>query len=371
MKILIAADTVIRENNIEAFNKREKILENGLEEIWKQADYRILNLEAPITDSQNKIKKCGPNLKSSIKAENIIQYLNPSLVLLANNHIMDYGENGLKDTIRVLEKHDINYIGIGENCYNSIKSYSLNCDGKSIAFYNCCETEFSVAEPNKAGANGFDILYSFDDIEKLKKENDIVIVFYHGGKEHYRYPSPNLQRICHRMVDVGADFIICQHSHCIGCNEKYNEKSIIYGQGNFIFNKYNNEFWNTSLIVEIDTENGLELHYIPITSTTNGTGLANEEEGKEILYSFETRSKQIMEDGFIINNYNDFAKKQVNSYLERCHGSNKMYKFLNKLLHHKLAEKLYSEQNLISILNMVECEAHRELFIKGLKDKIK
>ena len=62
-----------------------------------------------------------------------------------------------------------------------------------------------------------------------------------GGKEHYRYPSPDLQKICRKFIDKGADLVVCQHSHCIGCEEKYNHGTIVYGQWNFLFDRSNIE----------------------------------------------------------------------------------------------------------------------------------
>ena len=86
-----------------------------------------------------------------------------------------------------------------------------------IGIYCCAENEFSIATSQKAGANPFDSLQSFDDVYWLKKKVDFLVVLYHGGIEHYRYPSPNLQRVFRKFADVGADIVIGQHSHCIGC----------------------------------------------------------------------------------------------------------------------------------------------------------
>ena len=74
-----------------------------------------------------------------------------------------------------------------------------------------------------------------DPAEQKDNKCDYTIVLYHGGKEYYRYPSPNLQRVCRYMIEKGTDLVICQHSHCIGCEENYLSGKIVYGQGNFIF----------------------------------------------------------------------------------------------------------------------------------------
>ena len=110
------------------------------------------------------------------------------------------------------------------------------------------------------------MLESFDHIANLKDECDYVIVLYHGGKEYYRYPSPILQKVCRKMCDKGADLVICQHSHCIGCREEYKGSEIVYGQGNFIFvGTSNNEYWNNALLIELKLEDEASIEYIPLS----------------------------------------------------------------------------------------------------------
>lgn len=66
------------------------------------------------------------------------------------------------------------------------------------------------------------------------------------------------------MAQKGADIIICQHSHCIGCFENYENSTIIYGQGNFIFDDSQSEYWKTSLLINIEIKDEFKIQYIPI-----------------------------------------------------------------------------------------------------------
>ena len=63
----------------------------------------------------------------------------------------------------------------------------------------------------------------------IKKICDFIIAIYHEVKEYYRYPSSYLQKVCRKIIDYGADIIVCQHSNCIGCYENYSKGEIIYG----------------------------------------------------------------------------------------------------------------------------------------------
>ena len=138
-------------------------------------------------------------------------------------------------------------------------------------------------------------------------------MLYHGGKEHYRYPSPLLQKVCRKIVDSGADVVVCQHSHCIGCEEHYKNGVIVYGQGNFIFDYCNNEYWNTSLLIGIDDNFNIE--YIPIQKNNECVRLADASGRKSIISSFNKRSSEINLPGFIEEAYAEFAKQYIDPYL--------------------------------------------------------
>ena len=75
----------------------------------------VINLECPLTDSDISIEKNGPNLKAILETITGIKALNPSVVGLANNHIMDFGEKGLLGTLNILSQNQIPYIGVGKN----------------------------------------------------------------------------------------------------------------------------------------------------------------------------------------------------------------------------------------------------------------
>ncbi len=186
MELLVAADLVPTEVNIEAFNKAEikALLGNELLSIWYSADIRIFNLEVPLTDTEEPIDKCGSNLIAPTSTVNGIKALSPTLVTLANNHIMDQGMRGLKSAIDILRRHGISYIGAGYNLFEASQPSILHGDGIKIGIYACAEHEFTIAEDDMPGANPFDPLESLEHIHRLKKESDYVIVLYHGGKEH-------------------------------------------------------------------------------------------------------------------------------------------------------------------------------------------
>lgn len=373
---LIGADLVPTDNNSNLFvnGHIKDLVGDKLEEIISGADFRIFNLEAPLVDNSEPIMKWGPPLKASVSTINGYKALNVNLLTLANNHILDYGKTGLYSTIDLLKRNNIDYVGVGEDLCDALKSYTFKFDNKTIGVYACVENEFSVATDNSPGANPFDPLCSFDYVENLASKCDFVIVLYHGGKEHYRFPSPNLQKICRHFIDKGADLVVCQHSHCIGCEEKWGKGTIVYGQGNFIFDDSNLDEWQTGLLLKVDTD--FQLSYYPIRKSGEKVRLAEDDDSSEILSQYRNRSSHILENGYIEKKYQEFALDYLGMYLKACAGRrNLIIRMIDKLTGRRISNSIpnrcYKKSELLALINYIECEAHRELFLAGMKQKVK
>ncbi len=373
MNIIIGADIVPTKTNDDLFEvgNAEALMENELTHFLNTSDYRIFNLETPLTDTEAPISKNGPNLIASAKSVNGYKAIGVNLLTVANNHIMDQGEQGFFSTLKLLKKNGIDYVGAGENVRTAREPYVFEIDNIKIGVYACAEHEFSIATENMAGANPFEPLDSFDHICELKQKCDRVIVLYHGGKEHYRYPSPYLQKICRKFIEKGADIIVCQHSHCVGCEEKYLQGTIVYGQGNFIFDAQDNEFWKTSLLISVNEE--FNIKYIPLIKKGNGVRFAKKNEANNILDGFKKRSEQIKQAGFLEKKYAEFAKENIYNYLLNISGIRYSFfmRVLNKISRGKFIvffiKRKYKQNKVLKIINYMDCESHRELFLKGLE----
>ena len=373
MKLVIGGDLVPTKDNQEFFINEEIVnnLDKKIKNVWFKADYRLFNLECVLGDKNtlNPISKNGPNLIAPIDTINGIKELKPELILLANNHIMDYGNNGLESTINILNRNNIKYTGIIDNIEKTLPFSIFEKNDIKVGIYNLCENEFSVATKENKGANGWNSVKVLNEIKRLKENVDFVIVIFHGGKEFYRYPSPKQQYISHLIIDYGADLLIYQHTHCIGCEETYNNKKIVYGQGNFIFHGGKDEFWNSALIVEVEIDKkNIQISYHQIEMNEN---LINYSDDKSILREFYKRSERIKDKRIIESEYNSYSLKFLNNYLYNLHGM----KFFDKLLHKvgfkNYFKNKYSLKSLLAIENIIECEAHRELLLNGIREKQK
>lgn len=333
-------------------------------------DFCVANLECAITEKENSIKKDGPTLKISPDKIGVLKSLGVNLVGLANNHILDYGSDGLKDTIGILKNNGISYAGHSQESPFFIKEIK----GKQVGFYFISEHQYNYFEKENVGVNLLKQDRCFADVKELKSHCNVVFVMFHGGKEYYEYPTPIQQVICRKFVDSGADAVFCQHSHCVGSEEKYNGATILYGQGNFIFPYRDNKHFKTGLIIQafIEDNNSVSLKYIPtVHMQPNIVEIATENEANKIIHEFNCRTNKLSKDG---------AESIYNSYIEEC-GLDFLYRLFNKSkLYVRLDTSRYfknrmlkryikrNQKYLLYLYNYFNCETHVE-YIKCIIDK--
>lgn len=255
------------------------------------------------------------NYTDFIETAEVLKDLSVHVCGLSNNHIFDFGREGAVDTLDALDKVNIAYTGFGINEEDSRKNFSYTSGDESICIIAVCEHEYSYALKNRMGSRPYDPYDTMADIRNAKSAHDRVIVIYHGGKEYCQYPSPRLRKACKAMVDNGADVVICQHSHCIGCYEIYDDAHILYGQGNFHFVKsHPNPLWHTSLAVKYDSKTN-EIFFTPLISQGASITIAKEEDKEKTLHSFYERNSSLL-DGSWENGWNSFCQSYADFYLD-------------------------------------------------------
>ncbi len=317
MKTIFVGDTSVSVKAKESFRRKETdILFTDVKDYMKDSDFTFVNLECVVTECTESIKKFGPALSAPKGTVEILKELGVDLCGLSNNHTFDLGVKGIKDTIAALEEVGIDYTGWGKNYEDSRKDYIFEKDGEKICVINVCEHEYSYALENRMGARPYDEYDTMEDIRNAKAAADRVIVVYHGGKEHCRYPSPRLVRLCRAMARCGADMVLCQHSHCIGCYEKYQDCHILYGQGNFhfLFDRHKDKpSWYTSLAVKYDTKTN-EVEFTPIRMHDTGIALAKGDDKREIMEAFEARNAEL-QNGAWRQGWHDFCVSMSEHYI--------------------------------------------------------
>lgn len=225
----------------------------GVKPFFDSADLRILQWECALTDTDFPIDKSGPNLKAPAGcAENFGKALGIDVMLLANNHIGDYGPDAVIDTIENVKKSGFVSAGAGKNLAEASQTVFVECKGIRIALINFAENEFGTASAGKPGVAPMDPFKNIAQIRAARKEADFVMVAIHGGHEFYSYPSPRMVELYREYAAAGADLVWNCHTHCPAGCENYNGVPVVYSPGNFYF-PYRTDMikgWNTGYLTK-------------------------------------------------------------------------------------------------------------------------
>lgn len=371
MKILITGD-FSPVNNIENLCRQGKYspilgdFAEGLGEI----DYFISNLECPLTFQAKTIEKSGPSLKAHPECVELLKELGVNVVTLANNHIMDYGEAGLSETIKLCNDANIKTVGAGGNLIDARKPIIIKSGNLKVGILNIAENEFSIAGDNRAGANGLNLINNYYDIVRIRPEVDFLMVIFHGGNEGYPLPRPGLKETFHFFADIGADAVIGHHPHCPGGLEYDGKKLLVYSLGNFLFHwpGETDENWYLGYAVKLimNSKKDFKFELIPYTQTheTPGLNLMKGEEKITFLKKVDSLSKTIGDDRLLNKEWQRFAESKKKNYVPALLN----YRTLKKKLYRKnIIKPDLNEAKIRTLLNYIRCESHREILIKILK----
>lgn len=191
----------------------------------------FLNIEGPILKKYaepKKITKLGPHLAST-KIPNFSRF---SIYSLANNHIMDFGIDGMLNTVDLLEGKNGKCVGYDAPPTKAEVVQFATDDSQTIAVIAIAEHQFGYAVEGKPGYIPFSESI-FALIDKVKDLADFVIVSTHGGDEKSLFPSVNRRNLLRKFIDSGADLVWGHHSHLPQGWEFWNDGLICYGMGNF------------------------------------------------------------------------------------------------------------------------------------------
>ncbi len=252
MKVIIAGDFCPVNRAEKLLSDGVSIMSAGLQEYWNSADFRIANLECPVTDHQKKITKSGPCLKASANIFPALNQFQFSALSLANNHIMDFGKTGFRDTLKMLESSGIEYFGVEVEAKPHAGTI-LEKDRLKLAVLSYSISEFCLADDfDGNGARPIDLIKIINDLKHYRAQADHMVILLHMGLYMNSFPSPRQREICHFLVQQGAGAVLCQHSHVCGAYEQLGDAFISYGQGSFLFDlNKTGSHWNEGYLVEL------------------------------------------------------------------------------------------------------------------------
>lgn len=375
LSIIVAGDLVINQ----PYNAESQIDPN-LIEIFRNAEIRIVNLEAPVTKTNQRITKTGPHLKCTEEdLLPVLKALDIDIVTLANNHIMDHGAEGLIDTFRFCEENNLQTVGAGESLSKASKILYVSTKVGTIAIINFAENEWASASDNSPGANPMDLIDNQRQIKEAKNNADYVFVIVHGGNEYNHYPSPRMVKEYRFYAESGADAVIGHHTHCIGGYETFNGVPIIYSLGNFLFTmqKALPEVWYKGLVLklEIKKDRNIDFQILPVGQEKQDFSLKllSGEEEKETFSKIQDINLVIQNPPVLTARWNDFIVSKEVTYIRAITPIAAVKnKYAKAILSRLKFDKVFMNQLFLKeTLNRIRCEAHYEVTKEILKRYIK
>lgn len=220
---------------------------NEVGQYIREADISVGNLESPFVD-KNVYRHKYKGLKSVIldaspKAAPSLSFAGFDVVTIANNHMNDFGSEGVNFTAAVLKNTGIKYFGVSYGKWDSPQEpLIVEAKGLRIGFLGYCDTPSANKNCTemrmlfKAGPAAYSDEIATRDVDNLKKAKvDIMVVFIHFGNELYTKPLPYQLRISRHLLSLGVQVIIGAHPHVLQPSCLHSNKLVAYSLGNFLF----------------------------------------------------------------------------------------------------------------------------------------
>ena len=275
-KILFTGDVFIKNETGKNF------INEDFARIIAGHDLASCNFEAPIYTENAKpiVKTASPHLFQHKAAANIVKEAGFNVIALATNHMYDYGQKALEETLDCFAEQIAIGAGVDFDSAYELKIKEIN--GIKVGFFAFCEAEFGALTDKYTKRGGYAWVNHPSVVRRIidaKKIVDVLIVQVHGGCEHTKLPVPETRELYQEFINLGADAIIAHHPHVPQGWETYKEKPIFYSLGNFYFDyKSDDPLWDKGYAVSLSF-NGSNLEkfeVIPTEKTASGVSVCKE-----------------------------------------------------------------------------------------------
>lgn len=231
--------------------------------VLQNADLVVANLEGPITSQDSVSVGTAPGIDGNftftfpLSTAELLKRHNIGLVNVGNNHIMNFGREGLLETREALARAGVRYMGDPESGEEG-RVARISLRGIPFSFVNW--SDWAGGKANHTVAQ----------VRREKQLGRIVVVYTHWGEEYAPVIS-RVRQLAHSFVDAGADIVIGSHPHIVQEREVYKGVHIYYSLGNFIFDQYWDEGVRRGLLVRVESIPGgiVRVSEIPIESSAD------------------------------------------------------------------------------------------------------
>lgn len=263
-------------------------------------DLNIINLEAALTHSPHIVPKVF-NFKADPKRVKALVGANIHVANLANNHVLDFSEEGLLETLATLDQAGIKYTGAGKNIIEASMPAIMDIKGIKIGVLGCTDNEPNwLATQNKPGIKFLEvgnIQAIKTDIQKLRQQVDLLILSIHWGPNMVEKPTKKFVQFAHDLIDCGVDLIHGHSAHIFQGVEIYKGKLILYDTGDFIDDYYVDPVLRNDrsflFLVQCSKERIIDLRLIPVFIGNYQVNKANQYEAQQAIKRMQKLSQDM------------------------------------------------------------------------------
>lgn len=287
-------------------NDINQAFDQGLLEQMRNADIFMINNEFTFTSRGTPTVNKKFTFRANPGNVSMYEEMGVDIVSVANNHIYDYGEVSLLDTLDTLEQAEIPYVGAGRNLQEAMTPVYYIANGMKIAFVSATQIERnSVPDTKEATQDSAGVLRCMNPhnllltIEEAKKNSDYVILYIHWGTESQEAIDWLQEQQAPIYAQAGVDLIIGDHPHCLQKMDSVEGVPVIYSLGNFWFNSRT----QNSCVVKVTLRAGEmeSFQFIPCRQSDCRTALLTGQEKTEVLDYMRTISPNVTidEEGYV------------------------------------------------------------------------
>ena len=271
---------------------RGAAIENGISEAllsqMRDVDIMMINNEFPYTERGTALEDKTYTFRADRGTVRYLTDMGVDIVSLANNHLYDFGEIGLLDTLDTLKEAGIPYVGAGRNLEEAAAPVYFIAGDIKIAIVSATQIE-RLENPDTKGAteNSAGVFRCLDTgklyevVAEADANSDFVVVYIHWGTENVVEPDWGQLDQAPKLAEAGADLIIGDHSHCLQGFQYFGDVPVIYSLGNFWFSSRTLD--TCMLQVDISSRGIEELRFVPAIQQDCRTDLAYGEEKERII----------------------------------------------------------------------------------------
>ncbi|HUY44279.1 MAG TPA: CapA family protein [Streptosporangiaceae bacterium] len=242
--------------------------------VLKSADFTAVNLETAVT-SRGKPQPKTYHFRTTPLAFTALRDAGIDLVTMANNHVLDYGQTGLADTLAAAKAARFPYVGIGINAAAAWAPYVTTVNGLTIAIVGVSQVaELAsswVATGTRPGeANAINLPRTLAAVRAAKRLAKIVIVFMHWGTEGQACPDQNQLSLAPKLAAAGASIIVGAHAHMLQGSGWLGHTFVAYGMGNFLWWEHSYSTATGVLKLTLHPHAPLTAQFIPAVVSRTG-----------------------------------------------------------------------------------------------------